>query len=66
MARLLGRAWARLSAPPENKVWSGMGGPASALVGATMRLGWKLLDPFRWMTHRGPVLIEKMSPRDVG
>eukprot|EP00959_Pyramimonas_sp_CCMP1952_P415759 8711293-Pyramimonas_sp.AAC.1 len=66
MARLLSGAWARLSALPENKVWSGIRGPASALVGTMMRLGWKLLDPFRWLTHRGPVFIEKMSPRDVG
>eukprot|EP00959_Pyramimonas_sp_CCMP1952_P084056 1758107-Pyramimonas_sp.AAC.1 len=47
MARRLSGAWARLSALPENKAWSDIRGPASALVGTMMRIGWKLLDPFR-------------------
>eukprot|EP00959_Pyramimonas_sp_CCMP1952_P348693 7304891-Pyramimonas_sp.AAC.1 len=66
MARLLSGAWARLSRVPLSQVWSDIRGPASALVATLLRLGWSVSDPFLWRTHRGPLAIEQISPKDGG
>ena len=45
--------------------WSRVGGPATALVATLHRVGWELVDPFRWRTHRGDVRILEVSPKAV-
>ena len=47
-------------------VWSNVFGAASALVATVQRIGWRLVSPFLWETHRGNLSILEVPPRTVG
>ena len=45
--------------------WIDIWGPASVVVATMMRIGWEVVSPLEWRTHRGIINIEDTCPRGV-
>eukprot|EP00973_Karenia_brevis_P082168 11391421-Karenia_brevis.AAC.1 len=45
--------------------WSNIWGPASAVVATKARIGWTVIGPTQWHTHRGEIDITEACPRAV-